>query len=186
MMYPIFLPTILMSSFTRLAFALGKYVITGIRAYNIHEYLTNRNDVLLRYIQNGGNLIVQYLKSNQVGQKRVKVGPYPFVIDAGSRVTEEDAAVNFLLPGHPVLNYPNKISNKDFEGWVQERSTYQALQLDPHFETPIGMHDTGESESNGSLAIAKRSFGACARFRSPFRSRGCRIHFHGHYPLLFC
>jgi LmbE family N-acetylglucosaminyl deacetylase len=130
-------------------------IITGIRAYNIHEYLTNRNDVLLRYIQNGGNLIVQYLKSNQVGQKRVKVGPYPFVIDAGSRVTEEDAAVNFLLPGHPVLNYPNKISNKDFEGWVQERSTYQALQLDPHFETPIGMHDTGESESNGSLAIAK-------------------------------
>jgi Uncharacterized proteins, LmbE homologs len=130
-------------------------IITGIRAYNIHEYLTNRNDALLRYIQNGGNLIVQYLKSNQVGQKRVRVGPYPFLIDAGSRVTEEDAAVNFLLPNHPVLNYPNKITNKDFEGWVQERSTYQALQLDPHFETPIGMHDTGESQSNGSLAIAK-------------------------------
>jgi LmbE family N-acetylglucosaminyl deacetylase len=130
-------------------------IITGIRAYNIYEYLSNKNDVLMRYVENGGNLIVQYLKSNMVGQKRVKVGPYPFVIDAGSRVTEEDAKVNFLLPAHPALNYPNKITEKDFEGWVQERSTYQALQLDPHFETPIGMNDTGESQSNGSLAIAK-------------------------------
>ncbi|MEP6615249.1 MAG: PIG-L family deacetylase [Ginsengibacter sp.] len=130
-------------------------IISGIRAYNIYEYLTNKHDVLMHYVQNGGNLIVQYLKSNQVGQKRVSVGPYPFVIDGGTRVTEEGANVKFLLPGHPVLNYPNKITNKDFEGWVQERSTYQAVQLDPHFETPLGMGDTGEAQSNGSLAIAK-------------------------------
>ncbi len=55
----------------------------------------------------------------------------------GSRVTEEDAKVNFLLPDHSALNYPNKITQKDFEGWVQERSTYQAVQLDNHYETPI-------------------------------------------------
>ncbi len=130
-------------------------IITGIRAYNIYEYLTNRNDILMQYVQQGGNLIVQYLKSNQVGQQKVKVGPYPFTVSSGSRVTEEDAAVTFLLPGNAVLNYPNKITQKDFEGWVQERSTYQALQLDPHYITPIGMHDTGEAESNGSLVIAK-------------------------------
>ncbi|MEO5783694.1 MAG: PIG-L family deacetylase [Ginsengibacter sp.] len=130
-------------------------IITGIRAYNIYEYITNKNDVLNRYVENGGNLIVQYLKSNQVGAKRVKVGPYPFIIDGGSRVTEEDAKVNFLLPSHAVLNYPNKITEKDFEGWVQERSTYQALQLDPHYETPLGMNDKNEQQSNGSLAIAK-------------------------------
>lgn len=130
-------------------------IIVGIRAYNIYEYLTNKNDVLNRYVENGGNLIVQYLKSNQVGAKKVKVGPYPFAIDAGTRVTEENAKVNFLLPNHPVLNYPNKITEKDFEGWVQERSTYQAIQLDPHYETPLGMHDVGENETNGSLAIAK-------------------------------
>lgn len=130
-------------------------IVTGIRAYNIHEYLTNKNDVLMRYVQNGGNLIVQYLKSNQVGQKRVKVGPYPFVVDPSSRVTEEDATVNFLLPEHTSLNYPNKITAKDFEGWVQERSTYQALQLDPHYETPLGMNDKGEKQGNGSLAITK-------------------------------
>ncbi len=130
-------------------------IVTGIRAYNIYEYLTNRNDVLMQYVQQGGNLIVQYLKSNQVGQQKVKVGPYPFIVSSGSRVTEENAEVKFVLPDNVVLNYPNKISQKDFEGWVQERSTYQALQLDPHYITPLAMHDTGEEESNGSLVIAK-------------------------------
>ena len=130
-------------------------IITGIRAYNIHEYLGNKNEVLKRYVQNGGNLIVQYLKSNQVGLKRVVAGPYTFTIDGGTRVTEEDATVSFLLPQHPALNDPNKITEKDFEGWVQERSTYQAVKTDEHFEMPLGMNDRGEKQSNGSLAIAK-------------------------------
>jgi LmbE family N-acetylglucosaminyl deacetylase len=131
-------------------------IIVGIRAYNIYEYLSAKNDVLNRYVQNGGNLIVQYLKSNQVGTKPVKAGPYHFVVNGGSRVTEENAKVNFILPAHPVLNYPNKITDKDFEGWVQERSTYQAEQLDPHFETPLSMKDSGDRvEGKGSLAIAK-------------------------------
>ncbi|MEP6711421.1 MAG: PIG-L family deacetylase [Ferruginibacter sp.] len=130
-------------------------IITGIRAYNIYEYLSVKNEVLMRYVQNGGNLIVQYLKSNQIGQMKVRVGPYPFIVDPSARVTEEDAKVNFLLPGHPALNYPNKITQNDFEGWVQERSTYQALQLDAHYETPLGMNDKADKPSNGSLAIAK-------------------------------
>ncbi|MES2775026.1 MAG: PIG-L family deacetylase [Bacteroidota bacterium] len=130
-------------------------VIVGIRAYNVYEWLTNKNDIMNRYVENGGNLIVQYLKSNEVGLKRVKVGPYPFVVNARSRVSEEGAKVNFLLPEHSALNYPNKITEKDFEGWVQERSTYQAEQADSHFEFPLGMNDTGEKEANGSLALAK-------------------------------
>lgn len=130
-------------------------IITGIRAYNMYDYLSNKNEVLNEYVKNGGNLIVQYLKSNSVGLNKVKVGPYPFVVNAGSRVTEENAAVKFLLPKHTALNYPNKISEADFVGWTQERSTYQAEQLDTHFETPLAMNDTGEKESNGSLAIAK-------------------------------
>lgn len=130
-------------------------IIVGIRAYNLNEYLTNKNDVLMRYVENGGNLIAQYLKTNLVGTKKIKAGPYAFTIDVGSRVTEEDAKVNFLLPDHSALNYPNKITQKDFEGWIQERSTYQAIQLDPHFVTPLGMNDKDEKESNGSLAIAK-------------------------------
>src|SRR5665647_3044110 len=130
-------------------------IITGVRAYNLYQYLSDKNDVLIHYVENGGNLIVQYLKSNQVGQMNVKVGPYPFLVDPRTRVTEEDAKVDFLLPHHSALIYPNKITEKDFEGWLQERSTYQAVQLDPHYETPLGMHDTGEAEGNGSLAIAK-------------------------------
>jgi hypothetical protein len=130
-------------------------IITGIRAYNIYEYLTNKNEVLKRYVENGGNLIVQYLKSNQIGQKRVVAGPYLFTIDAGTRVTEEDAVVSFLLPQHPALNYPNKISAKDFEGWVQERSTYQVVKADEHFEMPLGMNDKADKQTNGSLAIAR-------------------------------
>ncbi|MES2005349.1 MAG: PIG-L family deacetylase [Bacteroidota bacterium] len=130
-------------------------VIIGIRAHNIYEYLSDKNDILNNYVKNGGNLIAQYIKSNTVGTKRLKLGPYPFSISAGSRVTEEDADVKFLLPEHPVLNYPNKISDVDFKDWVQERSTYQVDQADAHFEMPLGMSDTGEKQSNGSLAIAK-------------------------------
>ncbi|MEO8765095.1 MAG: PIG-L family deacetylase, partial [Ginsengibacter sp.] len=130
-------------------------IITGIRAYNIYAYLSNKNEILMHYVQEGGNLIVQYLKSNQVGQQKVKVGPYPFLVDASSRITEEDAKVNFLLPNHSALNYPNKITEKDFEGWVQERSTYQAVQADDRYEKLLSMHDTGQQDSNGSLTIAK-------------------------------
>lgn len=130
-------------------------IVTGIRASNIYEYLTEKNEVLNEYVKNGGNLIAQYIKSNNVGSQRLHLGPYPFTISTGSRVTEENAAVHFALPDHPVLNYPNKISEQDFEGWVQERSTYQVMQSDPHFEMPLVMHDSGEKDSNGSLAIAK-------------------------------
>jgi LmbE family N-acetylglucosaminyl deacetylase len=130
-------------------------IITGIRAYNLFEYLSDKNEVLMRYVKNGGNMIVQYLKSNQVGEKNITVGPYPFKISSGSRVTEEDAKVDFLLRDSPALNYPNKITQHDFDGWIQERSTYQAVTLDPKYETPLSMHDTGEGPANGSLAIAK-------------------------------
>jgi len=129
-------------------------IIVGIRAYNLYEWLTDKNDVLNEYVHNGGNLIVQYIKSNTVGAKKIQIGPYPFTVSTASRITEENAKVNFLLPQHSVLNYPNKITEKDFENWVQERSTYQATQIDAHFETPISMHDTGEKDSNGSLLIA--------------------------------
>jgi LmbE family N-acetylglucosaminyl deacetylase len=130
-------------------------IITGIRAYNLLEYLSDKNDVFMRYVQSGGNMIVQYMKSNQVGDKNVTVGPYPFKVSSGSRVTEEDAKVDFLLPESPALNYPNKITQQDFNGWIQERSTYQAVTLDPHYDAPLSTHDTGEDPANGSLAIAK-------------------------------
>ena len=130
-------------------------IVVGIRAYNIYEYLTNKYEVLMNYVKNGGNLISQYVKSNQVGNKNINVGPYPFVVNAGSRVTEEEAKVTYLLPNHPLLNYPNKITDRDFDGWIQERSTYQAQQIDSHYEALLGINDTGEKQGNGSLITTK-------------------------------
>lgn len=130
-------------------------IVVGIRAHNIFEYLSNKNEFLNRYVENGGNLIVQYIKSNFVGSKKINVGPYPFSISSGLRVTEENAKVNFLLPDHSAFNYPNKITLADFNGWVQERSTYQVEQSDEHYEKLISMNDLGEKESNGSLVTAK-------------------------------
>lgn len=128
-------------------------IVTGVRAYNVHEFLNRKYDVLMRYVQNGGNLIIQYNTSNQIGPVRAKMAPYDFLISR-TRVTEEDAKVKILNPAHPVFNYPNKISSKDFEEWIQERSIYQAERFAPPFEALIEMQDKGESPSKGSLLIA--------------------------------
>jgi hypothetical protein len=129
-------------------------IVVGIRAYNMYEFLTTKNEVLNEYISQGGNLIVQYLKSNQVGIRKVKVGPYAFTVNSGKRVSQENAAVNFVLPTHSALNFPNKIEKPDFDNWVQERSTYMAENVDAHFEAPLSMNDKGETPSTGSLLIA--------------------------------
>ncbi len=129
-------------------------IVVGIRAYNMFEWISEKNAIINEYIQQGGNYIVQYLKSNQVGINKVKVGPYAFSVNGSRRVTQENVPVDFVLPNHPVLNTPNKISTDDFMNWVQERSTYQAENIDPHFEMPLSMHDANEPASNGSLLIA--------------------------------
>ena len=137
-------------------------IITGIRSYNLLEWLTTKNNVMNDYINNGGNLIIQYLRSPLVNGKKIQVGPYNFSVNAQARVTEEDAVVNFTLPNHFALNFPNKITAQDFDGWIQERSTYQAENLDGNFETPLTMNDKNDKPSSGSLAIAKYGKGNIA------------------------
>jgi LmbE family N-acetylglucosaminyl deacetylase len=128
-------------------------VITGVRAYNVHDYLNGKHEVLMDYVKNGGNLIVQYNTSNFISSVTSKIGPYPFAISR-NRVTDEKATVNFLLPNHAVLNYPNKITAKDFDSWVQERGIYFADQPDAAYEMPLSMADPNEKEQKGSLIIA--------------------------------
>jgi hypothetical protein len=106
-------------------------VLAGVRAYDVHDWLTARHDVLMDYVKEGGNLIVQYNRDN-LGRMSTNIGPYAFAV-SNIRVTDEHARVNFLQPDHPVLNYPNKISDKDFEGWIQERGIYFAGQTDPAY-----------------------------------------------------
>ena len=129
-------------------------IVVGIRAYNMYDYLSDKNEVLNKYIEQGGNVIVQYIKSNSVGINKVQAGPFSFTVNPGRRVTQEEVPVQFNLPNHPVLNFPNKITALDFDNWVQERSTYQAENIDSHFEMPFTMNDKGEAASNGSLLIA--------------------------------
>jgi hypothetical protein len=105
------------------------------------------------YVKNGGNLIVQYNTSNFISSVTSKIGPYPFSISR-NRVTDEKATVNFLLPDHAVLNYPNKITAKDFDNWIQERGIYFAEQTDAAYEMPLSMADPNEKEQKGSLIIA--------------------------------
>jgi LmbE family N-acetylglucosaminyl deacetylase len=127
-------------------------ILTGVRAYDVHPWLSEKYEVLMEYINNGGNLIVQYNRNNTTGGAKIKIGPYPFTI-ANARVTDENAEVKFLKPAHPVLNFPNKISDKDFEGWVQERGIYFAGQPDAKYETVLSMHDAGGPELQTSLII---------------------------------
>ena len=129
-------------------------IITGIRAYNTNDWMSKHYDNLMKYVADGGNLIVQYNTSSNLGPVRAKIGPYNFNISR-KRVTNENAPVVFLKPEHAVLNYPNKITDKDFIGWVQERSIYDADGFDQNFEAIIGMSDPGETQDNGSLIISK-------------------------------
>lgn len=126
-------------------------IVTGVRLYNVSDRIATLQPKLMAYVKNGGTLIQQYNVNNPL--KIDQLGPYPFTITR-TRVTEEDASVSFLKPDHPLLNYPNKITAKDFDGWIQERGIYFLSNLDPHYTSIFSMHDTGEQPSNGSLVVA--------------------------------
>jgi len=128
-------------------------IVTGVRAYNTNEWMNNVYSELMQYVNDGGVLLVQYNTSTRIGPVVAKIAPYPFSISR-NRITDEEAKVNFLIPDHPALNYPNKITDKDFEGWIQERSIYHAEKADTAYRSILSMKDPGEKENDGSLIIA--------------------------------
>ena len=128
-------------------------IITGVRAYNIHDWLNNSYDALMQYVREGGVLFVQYNTNNSLGPVKSRIGPWLFSI-SNKRITDEDAKVKFLLPDHKALNFPNKITDADFEGWIQERSIYHAENADSNYKKVLSMYDPGEKEHDGSLIIA--------------------------------
>ncbi|HEX6846423.1 MAG TPA: PIG-L family deacetylase [Chitinophagaceae bacterium] len=133
-------------------------IIVGVRAYNTLDWIGSYYDKLMKYVENGGNLIVQYNTSNFISNVRSKMGPYDFTISR-NRVTDENSPVTFLKPEHPVLNFPNKINQDDFKGWIQERSIYDAIDTTGKFEKILAMNDPGEKPDDGSLIIAKHGRG---------------------------
>ena len=135
---------------------LSKYnaIVSGVRAYNTNDRLQVHYAKLMEYVKNGGNLIVQYNTNNRIGPVQAKIGPYPFTISR-DRVTNEKAEVSFSNAKHSALNFPNVISSKDFEGWIQERGIYFATEIDKQYETVLTMNDPNEKASDGSLIIGK-------------------------------
>jgi LmbE family N-acetylglucosaminyl deacetylase len=135
-------------------------VVLGIRAYNTQAWLQNYTATFFRYIKNGGNFIVQYNTASRfLGDKPLIPSPYEFDLGRG-RVTEENAKTYFLLPDHPVLNQPNRITTADFENWVQERGLYFASSWNNSFLAPLGWADTGRELEKGGLIIADYGEGA--------------------------
>jgi LmbE family N-acetylglucosaminyl deacetylase len=127
-------------------------IITGVRAYNTRESLKLAKERLLQFVSVGGTLVVQYNVAS--AQLADRIGPYPFTIGR-DRVSVESAPVVFLAPGHRLLNFPNTITPKDFEGWIQERGLYFASQWDERYETVLSCHDPGEPDKKGGLLFAR-------------------------------
>ncbi len=132
-------------------------VVLGIRALNTNERIRYTMPTLLNYAKEGGTVVVQYNTSNDLEIDADKFSPYPITLSR-DRVTQENSEVRILKPDHPALNYPNKITSKDFEGWVQERGLYFPSAWSESFDALLSMNDKGEPARNGSLLIAK--FGA--------------------------
>lgn len=140
-----------------LAFSdLSKYdaIVVGVRAYELRSDLPGANQRLLNYVSNGGTLVVQYQRD--FAWDRFHYAPYPAKIDPPPgnplpRITDENSPVKFLKPADALLNRPNKITIRDFGGWVQERGLYFWSEYDAKYTALLGMNDPGEKELDGGL-----------------------------------
>lgn len=130
-------------------------IIVGVRAYNTENWLPLFQKQLLEFVNNGGTLITQYQTSSFFGPaEKFEVGPFPLKIGRG-RVTDENSEITFVNPSDKLLNFPNKISQIDFDGWIQERGLYFADSWSDKYQTVFKMKDEGETELEGSLLTTK-------------------------------
>ena len=127
-------------------------VITGIRAYNTIQALAFKQNILLNFIKEGHTMIVQYNTANDFVTSAI--APFSLKI-SNDRVTDENAKMEFLAPNHPILNYPNKITSQDFEGWKQEQGLYYPNEWDNAFTPILSSNDKGETPKNGAILVAK-------------------------------
>ena len=127
-------------------------IIIGVRAYNTEDRIGFFQNKLMEYVKNGGTMLVQYatlgFSSNNLKVK--EIGPFPFKIGR-DRVSDEEAKMTFLQPTHPILNIPNKLTDQDFDKWVQERGIYFAVDFSKEYVPLFSCGDPGEAEKSGSL-----------------------------------
>jgi LmbE family N-acetylglucosaminyl deacetylase len=129
-------------------------VVVGVRAYELRPELPGANQRLLQYVSSGGTLVVQY--NRDFAWNKEQYAPYPAKIQNGQggqlpRITDENSPVKFLKPDDPLLNRPNKITQDDFKGWVQERGLYYWTQFDAKYTPLLAMNDPGEPDLNGAI-----------------------------------
>jgi LmbE family N-acetylglucosaminyl deacetylase len=132
-------------------------IIIDNRGYEAHPELIAANARLWEFVNAGGTLIVLYHKSNEwnpdANRQRPQLAPYPIVL-GDERVTDETAAIKFLLPGHPLMRTPNRITQLDFANWIQERGLYYPKQWDTHYQALFAANDSGEAALTGGLLVA--------------------------------
>ena len=126
-------------------------VMVGIRAYNVVTALAFKQSILFDFVKNGKTMIAQYTTLDDFVTK--DIAPFSMKISR-DRVTDENAEVRFLNPEHPILNSPNKITNKDFEGWKQEQGLYYPSEWSSEFTPIISSNDKGETPKNGAILVA--------------------------------
>ncbi len=131
-------------------------IVVGIRAYNTIPELSFKQEILMEFVYNGGVMLVQYNTNRRLVTD--KLAPYPIELSR-DRVTDENSEVKILAPDHPALSTPNKISQADFRGWVQERGLYFPNNWDDAFTPILGMNDKNYPETKGSLLVAKYGSG---------------------------
>jgi hypothetical protein len=130
-------------------------IVLGIRAYDTQKDVIANNKRLLDFVEAGGRLVVQYNTLNATGGdfNAGKFTPYPATLGR-ARVSVEEAPVAILDPEDPIFHSPNEITQRDFEGWVQERGLYFMSQWDSNFTPLLESHDPGEGEQKGGLLVA--------------------------------
>jgi len=134
---------------------LSKYgtIVLGIRAYDTQKDVATNNKKLLDFVSAGGTLVVQY--NAAVGDfNSGKFTPYSAELSR-ARVTVEETPVTILAPEDSVFHYPNTITARDFDGWVQERGLYFMDKWDDHFTALLSCHDPGEDAQKGGLLRAQ-------------------------------
>jgi LmbE family N-acetylglucosaminyl deacetylase len=138
---------------------LGRFdvIVAGSRVYEVRQDAMAHNQRLLDYVSRGGTLIVQYNKYEIV---EGGFTPYPITMHRPhGRVTDENAPIRILDPAHPVFTAPNRITDADWQGWVQERGLYFAETWDDAYTPLLETGDPGEPPLRGGLLIAKRGQG---------------------------
>ncbi|HKR07843.1 MAG TPA: hypothetical protein VJS39_01525, partial [Gemmatimonadaceae bacterium] len=127
-------------------------IVVGPRAYQANQTLIDNNEYLLSYVRSGGRMVVQY---GQGEMQRPGIMPYPITLSQpAARVTDENAVVTFTDPTSPLLTAPNRITQGDFSGWVQERSTYMPSTFDTHYRSMLSMSDPGEQPNRAGILAA--------------------------------